>query len=132
MSGINTPPQMQFSPPTFAPLQPVIAAAGPSNDAAMMMRYDANKKSLVVAYILLFVVGSLGAHRFYLGRTGSAVAMLVITLVSWLLLFVLVGALGLIAVGIWVIVDACRLPGMVQAWNNRLIGQLRDGSAVTL
>ena len=110
----------------------MVAAAGPSNDAAMMMRYDANKKSLVVAYILLFVVGSLGAHRFYLGRTGSAVAMLVITLVSWLLLFVLVGALGLIAVGIWVIVDACRLPGMVQAWNNRLIGQLRDGSAATL
>ena len=39
--------------------------------AATMMRYDANKKSIGVSYLLWFFLGGLGAHRFYNGRTGS-------------------------------------------------------------
>ena len=117
----------QQRPPAL-PMAPPPSAYAASNDAAMMMRYDANKKSALLAYLLLFVLGGFGAHRFYLGRTGSAVAMLVIWLLSWLLLAVVIGVFGLIAVGIWLIVDAFLIPGMTEAFNNRLVTQLRGGA----
>lgn len=40
------------------------------------------QKSAVVAAILGFFFGALGIHNFYLGRTGSAVAQLLITILS--------------------------------------------------
>ena len=94
--------------------------AGVSRDAQAAMQYDANKKSSVVAYLLWFFLGGFGAHRFYLGSTGPAIAQLVITLVSFVLLIVAVGLVGFIVVGIWVLVDAFLIPGMVQDYNSRL------------
>lgn len=35
-----------------------------------------------VAYILWFFLGGLGGHRFYLGKTGSAVGLLILTLIT--------------------------------------------------
>lgn len=92
--------------------------------ARRMMRYDANKRRLSVAYGLLAVTGLLGGHRFYLGRTGTAILMLLITLLSlpWALL--LWGWLGLFVTLAWVCIDALRLPGMVQRANNQLITSL--------
>jgi TM2 domain-containing membrane protein YozV len=46
-------------------------------EAATLMRYEANKKSPMVAYLLWWFFGTFGGHRFYLGHTGSAVAMLI-------------------------------------------------------
>ncbi|MCX7377497.1 MAG: TM2 domain-containing protein [Alphaproteobacteria bacterium] len=88
------------------------------------MRYDANKKSTLVAYLLWFFLGWLGGHRFYLGHTGSAVAMLIITIISTILIFVGIGFLGLMAIGIWALVDAFLIPGMVRSQNNELINTL--------
>lgn len=94
--------------------------SGVSRDAAATMYYDANKKSGLVAYLLWFFLGMFGAHRFYLGSTGPAIAQLVITLVSIALTALLVGVFGLIAVGIWVLIDAFLIPGMLQRYNSRL------------
>ena len=59
------------------------------SEAARLMQYDANKKSAVVAYLLWFFIGMLGAHRFYLGLPGSGAAILIITILS--LLFLVTG-----------------------------------------
>lgn len=96
---------------------------GPA-DATALMRYDANKKSALIAYLLWFFLGGLGAHRFYLGRTGSAVAILLLTIFSSLLTIVTVGFIGFFVVGLWWTVDAFLIPGMVRAYNNGLIAQL--------
>lgn len=96
---------------------------GPA-DATAMMRYDANKKSVGVAYLLLFFLGGLGIHRFYLGRTGSAAVMLLLTAASAFLTVVLVGYVGLFVVGVWCVLDAFLIPGMARAYNNDLITQL--------
>ncbi len=93
-------------------------------DAQAMMRYDANKKSVGVAYVLWFFFASLGAHRFYLKQTGTAVAMLIITLLSIPLAFVGIGFVGLGVVWIWAIVDAFLIPGIARGYNNQLITNL--------
>jgi TM2 domain-containing membrane protein YozV len=40
---------------------------------------DANDRNKYVAAILAFLLGPLGIHRFYLGRTGSGLVMLILT-----------------------------------------------------
>jgi len=100
-------------------------AAPPPNDALAMMRYDADKKSVLVAYILWFFLGWLGAHRFYLGRVPTAVAQFALCAVSWILSFVLIGYLGFALLGLWWLLDAVLIPGMAQRHNNALIASLR-------
>jgi len=39
-----------------------------------MVEYEAKKQTPLVAYILLVVFGVVGAHNFYLGRRGQALA----------------------------------------------------------
>lgn len=95
------------------------------SDATKLMQYDANKKRIGVAYLLWFFLGMFGAHRFYLGQTGSGVAILILTVVSILLSFVMIGFVLLLVPWIWVIVDAFLIPGMARDHNNKLIQSLR-------
>ena len=99
--------------------------SGPSRDAVVMMQYDAAKKNALLAYLLWFFLGAFGAHRFYLGQTGSGIAMLLIFLLSFPLAFVVVGLLGFMAIGIWWLVDAFLIPGIVARHNTALIAQLQ-------
>jgi TM2 domain-containing membrane protein YozV len=94
-------------------------------DAERMMRYDANRKSVLIAYILWFFLGFFGIHRLYLGRVGSGVAMLILHGVSWLTHFILIGFVGFGILGLWWLIDALLIPGMARRYNNRLIDSLR-------
>lgn len=96
-------------------------------DAQRMMLYDANKKSAMVAYALWFFLGMFGAHRFYLDRSGSAAAQLLITIVSCFLMVLIIGFFSLFAVGVWVLVDAFLIPDWVREQNNRLVARLNYG-----
>lgn len=109
----------------------------------LILNSEMNKreKSLALAYLML-LAGHLGVHRFYLKRTVSGVIQLVLFLLTFvfylafgvfvgfeseaspetfysllLLIPLLLTGLGLT---VWVIVDACMLPGMVRDWNERL------------
>ncbi|HJS09946.1 TM2 domain-containing protein [Sphingopyxis sp.] len=89
------------------------------DQARMQMMYDANRKSAGVAYLLWFFVGGFGAHRFYLGRTGTAIAQLMLLLLGWLPLFT-----GWIALGIWLIVDLFLVSQMVTEENMKTVDRL--------
>ena len=52
-------------------------------------------KSVVVYFLLLWFFGLLGAHRFYAGKTGSAVLMLILTCTVF----------GILVTSIWWLVD---------------------------
>jgi TM2 domain-containing membrane protein YozV len=60
-----------------------------------MPHTDRNK---LVAALLAFFLGVLGVHRFYLGRIGSGIVMLVLTCTF----------VGMIVTGIWAFVDMIR------------------------
>ena len=103
-------------------------SSGLSADAKAMMAFETGKKSTGIAYLLWFFLGVFGGHRFYLGRTGSAVAMLVIYILSLLLLFVGVGLIGLAAIGIWWIVDAFLIAGIARDSNQALMDRIEAGA----
>ncbi len=65
-------------------------------------------KSMLVAYLLWYFLGIFGGHRFYMGRTGSAVAMLVLSIT----------VVGLVVTGIWALVDAFLLYQWVRQKNS--------------
>ncbi|MBP3965918.1 TM2 domain-containing protein [Paenibacillus lignilyticus] len=73
-------------------------------------------KNMLVAYILWFFLGSFGAHRFYMKKTGSAVAQLILTITI----------IGYIVSAIWVLIDAFLLHGMVKEENQRVEGRIID------
>lgn len=64
-------------------------------------------RKLLPATLLCFFIGLFGAHRFYAGKTGSGVAMLVLSL----------SLVGLVVTGIWALVDLIVL----------IVGGFRDG-----
>jgi TM2 domain-containing membrane protein YozV len=88
--------------------------------ASSSLQYDALKKSVGVAYLLWFFFGYLGAHRFYLKQNGTAIAILVITLGSFVLTIILIGLIGFLVVGLWLLVDAFLIPGLVEKHNLHL------------
>lgn len=56
--------------------------------------YDLTK-SVAVYFLLLWFVGLLGAHRFYAGKTGSGLTMLILSLTVF----------GLIITSVWWLID---------------------------
>ena len=74
---------------------PGAQAPAPASPAPISDRSDRNK---YVAAILAFVLGPLGIHRFYLGRTGSGIAMLILSCTL----------VGLIISGPWALIDMVR------------------------
>ena len=95
------------------------------NAAQQMMRYDANKKTALIAYLLWFFAGYLGANRFYLGRIVSGLIMLVLFILSCVGMLILVGFIGLAVIGLWWLIDGFLIPGMISDANNKLINSLR-------
>lgn len=77
-------------------------------------------KSTGAAYLIWLFLGGLGGHRFYLGRGGSGAVMLILTIVGALTLVVGIGAVFLIIVGIWALIDAFLIPGMIQAHKDKI------------
>ena len=87
------------------------------------LRYENDKKSTAVAILLTLFVGGLGIHRFYLGKTGTGIAILCMTIL---------GALGfltplvflLFVSGIWALVDLFLVSGYVREHNQRIAREI--------
>ena len=101
--------------------------SGTSLSTKDLMRFEGEKKSAGVALGLCWFLGSLGGHRFYMGRTGSAAAMLIITLISIPLCFIVIGFFGLFVVTVWVIVDLFSVTRWVGEYNQALLAKIQPG-----
>jgi TM2 domain-containing membrane protein YozV len=85
-----------------------------SNDTRTLILFEANKKHELVALWLCLALGLLGAHNFYLKRTGVAIAQLILTLTI----------IGFFVTIVWVIVDIFLVTGWVRERNNWLAAEL--------
>lgn len=90
-----------------------------ARETARLMRYDAAKKSVGVAYLLWFFLGAFGVHRFYLGSWGIGFLILACTGLA----FITFGLSGLVS-GLIMFVDLFLIPGKVARHNERLIASL--------
>jgi TM2 domain-containing membrane protein YozV len=76
-----------------------------TQDKILIEQRIANEKpSTGTAYLLAIFLGWFGAHRFYLGRTGSAVTMLILTCTI----------VGIAITLVWHFVDLFLIPGMIR------------------
>lgn len=78
------------------------AFAGP---AAPGVAAGISPKSRLATTLLAWFLGIFGAHRFYIGKTGTAVVMLVLGIVGIATSWLLIGFIPLVAVEIWALVD---------------------------
>lgn len=101
------------------------AGQGVSSDAKALMLFQANRKSTPVAYLFWFFLGGFGAHRFYLGKTGSGIAQLLLLLAGTVLLAAGgIGAFLLLALVVWCLIDAFLIPGWIRDQNTLLAHSL--------
>lgn len=105
-------------------LRPEERRTGGTDQTVMMMRYDNEKKSTLLAYLLWFFLGWFGVHRMYLGSWVSGLIMLALNGISAVLVFFLVGYLGYALLALWLFLDLFLIPGMVRRRNDELIGRL--------
>ena len=82
------------------------AQAGLTDNQKMLieMKLANEAPNIGVAYLIWFVIGTFGGHRFYLGHKKSGIAMLVISLTFY----------GLIITAIWSLVDLFLIPSIVR------------------
>ena len=67
---------------------------------------DISSKLRLAATLLAGFLGTIGAHRFYIGKIGTAVVMLLLGIVGWATIWIFgFGLVLLVAVGIWAFVD---------------------------
>ena len=82
-----------------------------------------SNKSRLTTTLLAWFLGIFGAHRFYIGKTGTAVVMILLGVVGWATVWVFgFGLVLLIAVGIWAFVDfIIAVTGNMRDTEGRLI-----------
>lgn len=83
-------------------------------------------KNVALTYILLLLVGMFGAHRFYLGKTGTAITQLVLTLVGMMTLIFVVGYILLFVVSIWVLIDVFLVYREINRQNAELEKEIME------
>ena len=64
-----------------------------------------SNRSVVVTLLLWFFLGTFGVYRMYLGKVGTGILMLVLTIIGFITIPILIGIFILIGVFIWWIID---------------------------
>ena len=86
--------------------------------------YQSRSKNAVLAYLMWLFLGTLGLHNFYLGRTGPAIAQLILGLVGWITIWLLIGLIFLIPLWIWLLVELFFIHKWVQERNLHLADEV--------
>jgi TM2 domain-containing membrane protein YozV len=97
--------------------------------AAIRVAKGGRMRKTWIAYLLWFVLGGFGIHKFYVGKVGMGVLYLALFVIGWALL----GAFGivfLLALGVLLIIDLFTLPRQVRTYNEAAVtgtGRVKPG-----
>ena len=79
---------------------------------------DVSPKSRLAAALLAWFLGTLGLHRFYVGKVGTGLLILILGVLGWATTWVFgFGFIFLAIAGIWVFIDFVVI----------LVGSMKDG-----
>jgi TM2 domain-containing membrane protein YozV len=101
--GKETPDNQAFCASCGAPLTQAATPGSPAAGAAGISPKSRLAATLLCAIPALFAI--FGIHRIYIGKIGTGVTMIVLSVVGWITVWFFVGIFFWIAVGIWAIVD---------------------------
>jgi TM2 domain-containing membrane protein YozV len=74
-------------------------------------------RSRLTATLLVLTLGQLGDHRFYAGKTETALSMVLLAVPSWLTPWYPVGWIFLLTLVVWILIDSFLV----------ISGQMEDG-----
>jgi len=97
--GKETPDNQAFCASCGAPLTEAAKQEAAAPAAGI------SPKSRLATTLLAWFLGSFGAHRFYIGKTGTAIVMLVLSIVGWATFWLIIGFVFLGIVWVWQLVD---------------------------
>lgn len=97
--GKETPDNQAFCASCGAPLTEAARQEAAAPAAGI------SPKSRLATTLLAWFLGSFGAHRFYIGKTGTAIVMLVLSIVGWATFWLIIGFVFLGIVWVWQLVD---------------------------
>jgi TM2 domain-containing membrane protein YozV len=120
---VHQPQQQQYRGPVVV-YEPPPRYISEGSDVGRMMYYQANQKSTSTAFLLWFFLGGFSAHRFYMGKTGSAIGQASLWWISLLLCYVLIGFLIVWIPALWIFIDVFLISGWVRDHNNRLAAEI--------
>jgi TM2 domain-containing membrane protein YozV len=93
-----------------------VPGSAPVVQGAPRSRRRVNDRNKIVAALLAFFIGTLGVHRFYLGRMASAIVMVVLSCTI----------IGLIVTVPWALIDFVRYLVMSDDEFEHRYGRLTD------
>jgi len=98
--GKETPDNQALCASCGAPLAQAATPGAPAAVAAGI-----SPKSRLATTLLAWFLGWAGAHRFYIGKTGTAVVMLVLSIIGFATFWLFIGFVFLGIVYVWSLVD---------------------------
>ncbi|MCM8762720.1 MAG: NINE protein, partial [Candidatus Omnitrophica bacterium] len=88
-----------------APAPRAAAPAAAPVAAPVAVEGGVSPKSRLTLTLVAWFVGTLGVHRFMVGKTGTAVGILLLSLIGWATSWLVFGFFLVGAAGIWAFVD---------------------------
>lgn len=81
-------------------------------------------KSTGVTYILWLLLGTIGAHKFYLNKAGMGILYIALGALGGLFWFFLLGWIFHIPLGMLLIIDLFTIPRQVRNANEKAAGEV--------
>ena len=79
---------------------------------------EVSSKSRLATALLAWFLGTLGLHRFYIGKNGTGLAILILGIAGWATFWILgFGFVFITIAGIWVFIDFVLT----------VLGEMKDG-----